>query len=78
MDTLTQFLGWATLINYLILCLWFALFAFAKEWLFNLHTNWFDITKAQFEMFHYSGMAIYKMFIVFFAMIPFIILLFMR
>lgn len=77
METLTQFLGWATLINYAILCLWFVLFAYAKDWLYNLHSNWFDISKKHFEMFHYSGMAVYKMFIIFFTMIPFCILLFM-
>ncbi|GLQ31096.1 DUF6868 family protein [Litoribrevibacter albus] len=78
MDTLIEFLGWATLINYLILCLWFGLFAFAKNWLYNLHTTWFDISKPQFDVIHYTAMAIYKLFIAFFAMIPFFILLAIR
>ena len=74
-DALTQLLGWSALINYVFLLVWFA---FAKDGLYNLHTNWFDISKEQFNLIHYSGMAFYKLIINFFALVPFFILLFLK
>lgn len=78
LDNLTQLLGWSALINYVFLLVWFAVFAFAKDGLYNLHTNWFDISKEQFNLIHYSGMAFYKLLINFFALVPFFILLFLK
>jgi hypothetical protein len=77
LETLTQFLGWSAFINYAFLCLWFVLYAYAKEWMYDLHSNWFELSKERFELYHYAGMGIYKLLIVFFAFVPYCILVFM-
>ena len=56
----SEFLLWCTIINYLILLLWFVVFSLAHDWMCSLHGRWFRLTQAQFDAVHYGGMAIYK------------------
>ena len=72
---LVTFFGYSTLIHFCILLIWFALFIFAKERLYTLHSRWFSIPKEQFDSIHYKLIALYKLLILIFAFIPFITLL---
>lgn len=72
--TLTGFLGWATLINLGILIYWFVVIVFAREWIYAIHTRWFNVTESQFDAIHYGGMGLYKLLIVFFNLIPWLVL----
>jgi len=68
----SEFLLWCTIINYLILLLWFAAFSLAHDWMVNLHGRWFRLTAAQFDALHYGGMAIYKIGILLLNLVPYI------
>ncbi len=57
---LELFLLYALLLNYTILLLWFALFSCARDWLYLLHSRWFQLSPESFQAIHYSGMALYK------------------
>lgn len=46
---LSAFLLWCTILNYLLLLLWFAVFCLAHDWMFRLHGRWFRLTAAQFD-----------------------------
>ena len=71
---LTDFLLWCTILNYLILFLWFIVFCLAHEWMFKLHGRWFRLTAAQFDALHYGGMAAYKIGILLLNLVPYIAL----
>jgi len=71
---LSDFLLWCTILNYLVLLLWFSAFSLAHEWMFKLHGRWFRLTAAQFDALHYGGMAAYKVGILLLNLVPYIAL----
>ena len=71
---LKHFLGWCVGINYAILLAWFGAFMLGHDWLYNLHGRWFKITASSFDAVHYAGMAIYKVGILLFFLVPLIAL----
>ncbi len=50
----------SALINYAILLVWFFAFLFAHNFLYRLHTRWFNISVETFDAIHYGAMAVYK------------------
>ncbi len=70
----SEFLLWCLAINYIILLFWFAAFIFAHGWMLRLHSRWFHISENQFDRIHYTGMAIYKISILLFNLVPYIAL----
>ncbi|AGI26240.1 hypothetical protein H681_21865 [Pseudomonas sp. ATCC 13867] len=60
LQDLKPFLLYCTLINYVILLIWFAAFSFAHDGLYRLHSRWFKISPEHFDALHYGGMAVYK------------------
>lgn len=73
-DTLRSFLGWAALLNYAVLIAWFAAFTLAGGALYRLHARWFRITRETFDALHYGGMAVYKIGVLLFFMVPWLVL----
>ena len=73
-DTLAELLLWSSLVHYLILLLWFAGFVLARERILRLHGRWFRLGEQQFDLIHYSAMAAYKLLILFFGLVPAIML----
>ncbi|MEG0489372.1 MAG: hypothetical protein RR575_15775, partial [Acinetobacter sp.] len=71
---LTDFLLYCTLINYVILLIWFFAFTFAKSWMKKLHRQWFNLSDQNFDAIHYSAMAVYKIGILLLNLVPLIAL----
>ena len=69
-DNLRRVLLWCTVINYLIILIWFVVFVLAHDWLYRFHGQWFHIPVEQFDMLHYAGMSIYKIGILLFNLVP--------
>ncbi|GAB2489102.1 DUF6868 family protein [Arenimonas alkanexedens] len=69
-----SFLLYSLAINYGILLAWFLMFAFAKDFLFGLHGRWFRLPPDQFDAIHYTSMAVYKIGIFLFNLVPLIAL----
>ena len=69
-----DFLLWCTILNYVVLLLWFVAFSLAHDWMFKLHGRWFRLTMAQFDALHYGGMAAYKVGILLLNLVPLIAL----
>lgn len=65
---------WCTVINYGILLIWFLFFMLAHDWMYLLHSRWFHLSVDQFDMLHYGGMAIFKIGIILFNLVPYIAL----
>jgi hypothetical protein len=70
----SEFLLWCLAINYIVLLFWFTAFIFAHGWMFRLHSRWLHISENQFDSIHYTGMAIYKISILLFNLVPYIAL----
>ena len=71
---LQQVLGWSLALNYLILLIWFLVFIYARTWMKSLHGRWFNLDDQTFDAIHYAAMAVYKIFIMVFNLVPFIVL----
>jgi hypothetical protein len=69
-----DFLLWCTAINYGILLVWFLVFAFARDWMHRIHGRWFRLSGNQFDVLHYAGMSVFKIGIILFNLVPFIVL----
>ena len=65
---------WCAVINYGVLLVWFLFFVLAHDWMHRLHGHWFRLADEQFDAIHYAGMAIYKLGIILFNLVPFIAL----
>ena len=75
LDILQEMLGWCSIINMGLLLFWFSFFVYGHDFVYNLHTRWFKLSVESFDKIHYSGMALFKLFIYFFNVIPYFVLL---
>jgi len=74
-ETVKDLLLWCGVINYGILLFWAGIFIFAHDWIYGIHSRWFNLTPEQFDMLNYSMMGIYKLMIFIFNLVPFFALL---
>lgn len=68
-----HFLLWSTVINYGILLVWFLAFVFLRDWMRHLHGRWFRLSNEHFDTVHYAGMAVYKIGVLLFNLVPFLV-----
>ena len=66
---------WCVVINYAILFVWFGVFIFAHDWMYDVHSRWFMLPVETFDAIHYAGMTIYKIGIMLLFLVPLITLL---
>ena len=71
-QSIQEVLLWCTVINYAILLLWLFFFILARDWMYRLHTRWFNISHQNFDTIHYAGMAIFKTGVALFNLVPYI------
>ncbi|WP_043769720.1 DUF6868 family protein [Algiphilus aromaticivorans] len=69
-ESLVSFLVWCTLLNYAVLLIWFGALVTAHDWVFALHTRWFNLSREVFDGIHYGGMAVYKIGVLLFNLVP--------
>ncbi len=73
-STLQTMLLWCTVINYIILLVWFAAYVLGHDALYRLHCRWFRLSPEQFDVMHYAGISIYKIGIMLLNLVPLIAL----
>jgi hypothetical protein len=69
-EVIRNFLLWCTVINYAVLLVWFLVFVFAHDFMQRIHGRWFHLSREQFDGLHYAGMAVYKVGILLFNLVP--------
>ena len=67
-------LAWTSVINLVLLLLWFLFFTLAHEWVYRVHGKWFKISMEKFDEIHYAGMALFKIGIFLFNLGPYLAL----
>lgn len=73
-EQLRDFLGWTTLLNLGLLTFWALAFFCCREKIHRLHGKWFRLSDERFDAIHYQGMAIYKIGIFLFHLMPYLAL----
>lgn len=73
-ETVRAVLLWCAIINYGVLLVWFLFFILARDFMHRLHGRWFHLSVEQFDAIHYAGMAIFKLGIILFNLVPYIAL----
>jgi len=73
-ETLRYALLWCAVINYGVMLVWFLFFILARDLIHRLHGQWFRLSREQFDMAHYAGMAIFKLGIILFNLVPYVAL----
>jgi hypothetical protein len=71
-ELLKTFLLYNLAFNVLVITIWFLAFTYKHDWIYGLHTRWFQIPVAQFDALHYAGIMIYKIGIYFLNVAPLI------
>ena len=60
--------------NYAVLIWWFLVFRFAHDWIYRVHSQWFPMPIETFKAIHYAGMAVYKIGVLLFGVVPYLAL----
>jgi len=77
LDLLTDFLGWLLIANILFLA--FRIFVFGsspKSFVYKIHSHFFKITHKEFALTHYKAIVNHVTLILFFNLIPYLVLRF--
>ena len=73
-DELRDVLLWCVAINCTVLLLWFGVFTLAHDWVYRMHSRWFHLSPELFDALNYAGVAVYKIGIILFFVVPLIAL----
>ena len=73
-DVLRNFFLWCAAINYSVLMVWIVLLMSPHDWLYRLWGKWFHLTAQQFDVINFGGIALYKLGILLFNLVPYLAL----
>jgi hypothetical protein len=73
-DSITAFFMWCTILNIALLVLSSLLCVCAGDWAYRIHSKWFSISRETFNVVIYSFIALYKILVIVFNLIPYIAL----
>ncbi len=77
-ENLQTFLGWCVVLNLAILVCWFLAFVFAHDFVFRIHSWWFEISEEGFDEIHYTAITCYKLAVFLFYLTPYLVLRFAK
>lgn len=74
-QTLTTFFMWCTIINGGMLVLATLILMAAPDFVYRMHSRWFDISRESFNVAMYCTIAFFKVFFIIFNLVPWLVLL---
>jgi len=72
LDVVARVLLWCFLIGILLLLFWFGCFVLVGDLIHGIHAKMFDLSKHEFDMMNYYGMAYLKLSVFLFFLIPYL------
>ena len=69
-----QFFCWASLINVGVLCVWFMILMFTGDQVYRFHQIFFSISRKSFQTIQYALMGAFKLIIMVFNVVPWVVL----
>jgi hypothetical protein len=73
-QTLTVFFMWCTILNVALLLLSSLMCICAADWAYRIHSKLFSISRETFNVVIYSFIALYKLLVIVFILIPYVAL----
>lgn len=67
-------LGWCLLINMGILLVWWGAMCTCRDRILGLHGRFFKLTREQFDAIHYTLMGVFKLGVLLFNAVPWVVL----
>ena len=74
MEMAVRFLGWSLAVNIAMGLAWFGMFSLGHEFMYKAHSRFFKISEERFDSLHYGGMLAYKLLVIFFNLVPLLVL----
>jgi hypothetical protein len=71
---LRTFFMWCTITNFALLMFMFLMWTLTGDWIHRMHGKWFAIPPETFNSLFYLFLGIYKLLIIVFNAVPFIVL----
>lgn len=76
-DQLIRFLGWSTLLNALLLTIATLFLAYGRQTVIKIHSALFEIEANQLPAIYFNYLAHYKLAIIVFNLVPYLVLRFL-
>ena len=74
-NVIRAFFGWCSIINGGLLTLASILIRFSGDWFFGMHNKWIPITEDSFHLAIYILLGFFKIIVVVFNLVPYIVLM---
>ena len=74
LEAIREALLWCFVINMGLLMWWFLFIAFAHDWVYRMHSKWYNVSVEKFDAIHYVGMSFFKVIIFAFNLVPYLAL----
>lgn len=78
LQILESFFMWCTIINGGIYVIWLIFFMFAPDFVYRVQNAWFPIPRETYNVVIYSFFGLFKIFFIFFNVVPYVALLIIR
>ena len=78
MELLKEFFKWCTILNIVLYMYVALLIAFMSDWIFKVHSKLFSLERGEFNTVLYSFLGLYKIIIIVFNLVPYLVLLIIR
>jgi hypothetical protein len=73
-ERIQEVLLWCLLINSGLLFCWFTFFIWGHDFMYRLHSKWFNMSSDRFDAIHYSAMGLFKLAIIVLNIAPYVAL----
>jgi len=73
--TVKAFFMWCTIVNGVLLILSFLIYTCAGDWIYRMHSKWFPMSREAFNVAIYSFLGLFKIFVLVFNLVPYVVLL---
>ncbi len=74
LQLLRNFFMWCVILNAVLLLLTIILWISLRDFIYGMHSRWFDIDQKTFDTIFYSFIGLYKILIFVFALVPWVAL----
>ena len=71
LDAVAEILLRCFLFSFAILIVWFMSYVVGGDWIYGIHSKWFDLSKHEFALMNYYGMALLKLCAIVFFLLPY-------
>lgn len=73
-ETLTSFFMWCSIVNGGLLLSWTVMCICAPDLIYNMHHRWFPLSRESFNVVIYAFLGLFKILVLVFNVVPFIVL----